>query len=1180
MKSFLQYINESKLNNTQWYFGNNRSKKLKLSQPQWYAPFFLTNDYNYAQDYSDYGVYLIDLKNESKINILDFSKQTEVNKLNWPKILIDTIKNGNNDLNSIAYDLYDLAYNDGQNLTYINDSQQWKNCANYFKVKSTNIMSQFKPISIWGTEKDHQFLLQMWKDIHDAGFDGFTHIEFGNKVLGLFNLHCIDKISIRPIDVKINESNDNTSKDRGNVSDGYHTFNELYYYRMLYNAAFFNELAKNTDIKVVKSKRHSDGSIPFNDENMFIVQAELPTGQISNHYNMKDWNMFNIKEVEIADKWDGHTPQQATERLKKYILDFQKNNQLNEKTKFRQLRKNFKKHGQEVFPKINSDDDIVFVSGIPKDKALKLLKRACHDVSNFHPEYMEKAVRWSNDQIFGIFNKHDKRNVLAMASVSYNGNESCAAYLHEMTGFIKGGYGKKLVMWLLQKFKKVYGQIALEGSGTKDDPYRPNEKLRDKFYATIPGLKIYRVENTLWDCPADFFYHGISNESIKEFLEKTYGSKQSSLNKDSHQFYCIDKNDEVVAKCKNPIGRIGISTYDDINAAGIGSFEIFKSYRRMGHAKNVLQKLIKKLKSKYSLVYCFVDKDNYPALSLYKQLGNVSNHLNANGQYEVQFSETTEDEQSTTCKNIKNLFDEVVSQYNALFGIDLSYMKFKVDTQPVYTNGEPCYEYDVDECAGDWTSLGWIRLNPDMKSVIDRYGVDWHGSDDLEEFTKIIIAHELAHEVWNNIADDDFKDDILNNARSSLFSTEYIDTVKPNKLDEETFCEYLAHEIVPQKKDISFPDEEIAQLSNQNHIITHRVSNDANRFNVGDVVMTSWGIPYKVSSKLIVNKVEDSPYANDLTPQQLTFLDDFDEIAILELDAQYEPPYTLEQIKAKYPEHIYNKLANDPVHKWRAETGIELIHKEPTEEELDRIWKNWQLMPQDMKDISDKKSIELFGCINADNYSKLKAKWLKQNVNENKNEYLKKFQTEPEVKSIVDKFWQIKQRLKAPQNDIDWWIKKPFNELKQFVLSFNTSNKKERRESNYKHEAIENGAKLLDIKDGYEIWYVPTYEAMEILGRYYKGCSAKWCVASDDPEFWFDNHTDDEFILLIREHPQHNEFDKIALQMENHGRYYSQNEIIPWDLNNNDRTFTNDDLMHYAWLLFKDNGEVRDNYLD
>ena len=56
-----------------------------------------------------------------------------------------------------------------------------------------------------------------------------------------------------------------------------------------------------------------------------------------------------------------------------------------------------------------------------------------------------------------MFNKHDKHNVLAMASVSYGGDKSGAAYLHEMTGFIKGGYGKKLVEHLLRRFKKVYG---------------------------------------------------------------------------------------------------------------------------------------------------------------------------------------------------------------------------------------------------------------------------------------------------------------------------------------------------------------------------------------------------------------------------------------------------------------------------------------------------------------------------------------------------------------------------------------------------------------------------------------------------------------------------------------------------------------------------------------------------
>lgn len=78
--------------------------------------------------------------------------------------------------------------------------------------------------------------------------------------------------------------------DMGNVSDGYHTFNELYRYRMLYNAAFFNELAKG-DVKVCKSHKHYDGEECFGG-GWFIVMAELPTGQISNHYENRYWGVI------------------------------------------------------------------------------------------------------------------------------------------------------------------------------------------------------------------------------------------------------------------------------------------------------------------------------------------------------------------------------------------------------------------------------------------------------------------------------------------------------------------------------------------------------------------------------------------------------------------------------------------------------------------------------------------------------------------------------------------------------------------------------------------------------------------------------------------------------------------------------------------------------------------------
>lgn len=103
------------------------------------------------------------------------------------------------------------------------------------------------------------------------------------------------------------------------VSDGYHTFKELYDYRMIYNALWFNELYKtHPEYDIHKSLRHSDGEKCFGG-GWFIVMAELPTGQISNHYEDMYWDMFNIPEKEKSNIWDGHTPQQAYKRMVEFI---------------------------------------------------------------------------------------------------------------------------------------------------------------------------------------------------------------------------------------------------------------------------------------------------------------------------------------------------------------------------------------------------------------------------------------------------------------------------------------------------------------------------------------------------------------------------------------------------------------------------------------------------------------------------------------------------------------------------------------------------------------------------------------------------------------------------------------------------------------------------------------------
>ena len=110
----------------------------------------------------------------------------------------------------------------------------------------------------------------------------------------------------------------NKNIDIEDIDDGYHSFKELYKYRLLYNAAWFNELAKNTNIPIIKSKKHNDGEECFGG-GWFIVMAELPTGQISNHYELEYWDLFNIPENNIAFPWDGHSPKDVADRIEEYI---------------------------------------------------------------------------------------------------------------------------------------------------------------------------------------------------------------------------------------------------------------------------------------------------------------------------------------------------------------------------------------------------------------------------------------------------------------------------------------------------------------------------------------------------------------------------------------------------------------------------------------------------------------------------------------------------------------------------------------------------------------------------------------------------------------------------------------------------------------------------------------------
>lgn len=98
------------------------------------------------------------------------------------------------------------------------------------------------------------------------------------------------------------------------VSDGYHTFDELYEHREELFIALCR-LAKEANHRVWRSKLHSDGSMY---DDMFILGiGNEPGKQITYHYPIAKWERTEFAEtLDHAPEFDGHTPGAVLERLK------------------------------------------------------------------------------------------------------------------------------------------------------------------------------------------------------------------------------------------------------------------------------------------------------------------------------------------------------------------------------------------------------------------------------------------------------------------------------------------------------------------------------------------------------------------------------------------------------------------------------------------------------------------------------------------------------------------------------------------------------------------------------------------------------------------------------------------------------------------------------------------------
>lgn len=100
------------------------------------------------------------------------------------------------------------------------------------------------------------------------------------------------------------------------VSDGYHTLDELYDHRITLYIALCRTISGYSNRFVVwRSKLHHDGS---SFEGWYILGIGKEKGkQMSYHLPLERWSESDFAEtIEKAPEWDGHTPHDVLERLK------------------------------------------------------------------------------------------------------------------------------------------------------------------------------------------------------------------------------------------------------------------------------------------------------------------------------------------------------------------------------------------------------------------------------------------------------------------------------------------------------------------------------------------------------------------------------------------------------------------------------------------------------------------------------------------------------------------------------------------------------------------------------------------------------------------------------------------------------------------------------------------------
>ena len=150
-------------------------------------------------------------------------------------------------------------------------------------------------------------------------------------------------------------------------------------------------------------------------------------------------------------------------------------------------------------------------------------------------------------------------------------------------------------------------------------------------------------------------------------------------------------------------------------------------------------------------------------------------------------------------------------------------------------------------------------------------------------------------------------------------------------------------------------------------------------------------------------------------------------------------------------------------------------------------------------------------------------------------------------KPTIDTFRELvkKNQFQGNEKNIDYWRKQGYEKFKSKVMEVEArgSKKSQKRETN---STPHKDAIRVKDTENYEVFQIPSYEASKFMGRFYKNKSTSWCISTDEKKYFNEEYKDSSFYFFIRKEFQGDEFDKVALQLD------EDNYHLFWDIADDD----------------------------